>query len=126
MQKYVNITELSKILGNIDPKTKKPLNHKLRYWEKEFKQIKPKMINKRRYYTAKQIETIKLIIYLLKNKGMTISGVRNMLDSNLNDLDDNNIISLKTNYYKENLKLKTKNLLKKLNKLKKYGKKNTS
>ena len=43
MQKYINISELSKILGNVDPKTKKPLNYKLRYWEKEFKQIKPKI-----------------------------------------------------------------------------------
>ena len=56
---------------------KKPLNHILRYWEKEFKQIKPKKINNRRYYSPEQVEIIKMIKFLLKNKGMTISGVKN-------------------------------------------------
>ena len=53
MNKLINISELSKILNLIDPKTKKPLNHILRYWEKEFKEIKPKKINNRRYYSCK-------------------------------------------------------------------------
>ena len=126
MQKYIKITELSKILGNIDHKTKKPLNHILRYWEKEFKQIKPKIINKRRYYSLKQVETVKMISFLLKNKGMTISGVKNILNSNLNKLDDKNKISLKTVCFKNSLKLKTKHLLDKIRKIKTYGKKNTS
>ena len=126
MQKYIKISELSKILGNIDPKSKKPLNHKLRYWEKKFKQIKPKIINKRRYYSLKQVEIVRTIKFLLKNRGMTISGVKNMLNSNLNELDDNNKISLKTNYYKNSLKLKTKKLLDKIQRIKIYGKKNTS
>ena len=56
MGKLISISEVSKILNLVDPKTKKPLNYILRYWEKEFKQIKPKKINNRRYYTAKQIE----------------------------------------------------------------------
>ena len=77
MNKIINISELSKILNLIDPKTKKPLNHILRYWEKEFKEIKPKKINNRRYYSPKQVEIIKMIKFLLKNKGMTISGVKN-------------------------------------------------
>ena len=61
MNKLLNISEASKILNLIDPKTKKPLNHVLRYWEKEFNEIKPKKINNRRYYSQKQIEIIKLI-----------------------------------------------------------------
>ena len=97
----------------------------LEMW-KEFKQIRPKMINNRRYYSLKQIEIIKMIIFLLKNKGMTISGVRNMLNSNSNELDVNNSFGLKTDYYKHSLKLRTKNLLKKIIRLKTYGKKNTS
>ena len=48
MSKLINISELSKMLNLIDPKTKKPLNHVLRYWEKEFKEIRPKKINNRR------------------------------------------------------------------------------
>ena len=55
MNKFVKISEASKILNLIDPITKKPLNHILRYWEKEFNEIKPKKINNRRYYSQKQI-----------------------------------------------------------------------
>ena len=50
MNKLLTISELSKILNLIDPVTKKPQNYVLRYWEKEFKQIKAKKINNRRYY----------------------------------------------------------------------------
>ena len=68
MNKLLTISEVSKILSLTDPKTKKPLNHILRYWEKEFKLIKPKKINNRRYYTAQQVEIIKMIKFLLKNR----------------------------------------------------------
>ena len=47
MNKFISISELSKTLNLVDPITKKPLNHILRYWEKEFKIIKPKKINNR-------------------------------------------------------------------------------
>ena len=126
MSKYLNISELSKVLKIVDPKTKKPLNHILRYWEKEFKVIKPKKINNRRYYSSKQVETIKIINDLLKNKGMTLSGVKNMINFKINKLDDINVHSLKANYYKTSLKTKSKLLLEKIRKLKKYGKKNSS
>ena len=126
MKKFYKISELSKELNLIDPKTKKPLNHVLRYWESEFKEIKPKKINNIRYYPIDQIEVIKKIKFLLKNKGMTILGVKKLLDKNINKLDDNNNISLKTNYYKSSLKFKSKEILKKINRLKSYGKKNSS
>ena len=42
MNKLIDITKLSRILKLVDPITNKPQNHILRYWEKEFKQIKPK------------------------------------------------------------------------------------
>ena len=77
MNKLFSITEASKLLNLINPITKKPLNHILRYWEKEFKQIVPRKINNRRYYSYKQIEIFKMIKYLLKNQGMSISGVKN-------------------------------------------------
>ena len=76
MSKLIKISELSRILNNINPKTKKPLNYILRYWEKEFKEIKPNKINNQRYYSIEQVEIIKMINFLLKNKGMTISGVK--------------------------------------------------
>ena len=125
MTKLLKISELSKILNLVDPLSKKPMNHVLRYWEKEFKQIKPKKINNRRYYSIKQVETIKLIKFLLKNKGMTIFGVKNILNSNVNKLDDYKSDSLKAVYYKNVFKDKSKKILNKIKELKRYGKKNT-
>ena len=124
MKKFYSISELSKNLNLIDPSSNKPLNHILRYWEKEFKQIQPKKINNRRYYSLKQIEIFKKIKFLLKNQGMTISGAKNALNFNINKLDDYNSDSLKAVYYKNSLKIKSKKLLIKVKKLKKYGKKN--
>ena len=126
MKKLITITELSKLLNLVDSTSKKPLNHTLRYWEKNFKQIKPKIINNRRYYSSDQVEIVKMIKFLLKNKGMTILGVKNLLDLKINKLDDYNSDSLKADYYKLSLKEKSSTLLNKIKKLKKYGKKNTS
>ena len=126
MNKLLNISELSKTLNFIDPNTKKPLNHIIRYWEKEFKQIRPKKINNRRYYSLEQVEMIKMIKYLLKQKGMTISGVKNVLNSKINKLDGLDNISLKKDYYKVSIKQKSKEILQRINKLKQYGKKNSS
>ena len=126
MDKLINISEVSKKINLVDPVTKKPLNHILRYWEKEFKEIRPKKINKRRYYSAHQVEIIKMIKFLLKNKGMTILGVKNLINLNINKLDDDKIHSLKADYYKIILKKKGKLLLNKINKIKNYGKKNSS
>ena len=82
LNKLISISELSRILDFIDPVTKKPLNHIVRYWEKEFKEIRPKKINNRRYYSIKQVEMIKMIKFLLKNKGLTIA--KNLIKSNIN------------------------------------------
>ena len=125
MTKLMNISELSKSLNLINPKSKKPLNHVIRYWEKEFKQIRPKKINNRRYYSSNQIKLIKLIKFLLRNKGLTISGVKAFLKKNTNELDYANTDSLKTEYYKISLKQKSLSLLKKISNLKIYGKKNS-
>ena len=126
MNKLISISETSKILNLVDPVSKKPLNHILRYWEKEFKQIRAKKINNRRYYSIKQLEILKKIKFLLKSKGMTISGARNLLDKNINKLDDYNFDSLKAEYYKDKIKSKSRLLLNKLNNIKNYGKKNSS
>lgn len=126
MSKFLTISELSKVLNLVDPITKKPLNHILRYWEKEFNVIRPKKINNRRYYSSKQIDVIKKIKFLLKDKGLTISGVKNILKTNINKLDDNNLNSLKDSYYKDYFKKKSKFILEKIKKIKSNGKKNSS
>jgi DNA-binding transcriptional MerR regulator len=126
MSKFFKISEVSVYLDLVNPLSKKPLNHILRYWEKEFRQIKPKKINNRRYYSTKQVEIIKKIKFLVKNKGMTISGAKKLLNLNINKLDDYDLDSLKADYYKNALRNKSKNLLNKIKNLKKYGKKNSS
>ena len=126
MKKLITISEVSRALKLVNESTKKPLNHILRYWEKEFKEISPKKINNRRYYSPEQVEIIKMIKFLLKNKGMTILGVKNLLTSKTNRLDDHSMNSLKAEHYKKNLVAKSKSLLKKIYKIKNHGKKNTS
>ena len=126
MKKLVNISQLSELLKLYNKKTKKPSNHILRFWEKEFKEIKPVLLKNRRYYSEKQVSLIKLIKFLLKDKGMTIIGVKNILNSNINNLDGYDSFSLQAEYQKENIKSKSKIILEKIKKIKKYGKKNTS
>ena len=121
MVKLINISALSIKLKLINSKTKKPSNHVLRYWEKEFKEIKPILIKKRRYYSEKQIDIIRLIRFLLKDKGFTINGVKKVLKTKINNLDDYHLFSLKADYQKENIKLRTKKILDKINKIKKNG-----
>ena len=125
MEKLINISQLSKHLNLINKKSKKPTNHVLRYWEKQFRQIKPTVIRGRRYYSENQIRIIKLIQFLLKDKGLTINGVKKVLKSNINSLDDYNSFSLKADYHKEKIKIKSKVVLEKLEKIKKYSKKNS-
>ena len=85
MNKFKSITQVSKELKPINANTKKPANYILRYWEKEFKLVKPKIINKRRYYSDKQVETLKLIKSLLKDKEFAFL-VQKILKSNILNL----------------------------------------
>ena len=79
---YKTIGEVAKILGLNSQKRKMIKTHTIRYWEKEFKQIKPKILNgKRRYYDTKNIDLLKKVHFLLKEQGMTINGVKKILDN---------------------------------------------
>ena len=126
MTRFVKISEVSKILNLVDPKTNKPLNYILRYWEKQFTDIKPKKINNQRYYSLKQVEKLKTIQYLLKKEGMSIMGVKNFLKLNTKELDDSNDVSLKSEILNKQLKSKVIKLLQKIRKMKNYGKKVSS
>mgnify|MGYP001475805937 CR=1 FL=1 len=80
---YKTIGEVAQILSLSSKKIKKVSTHTIRFWEKEFKQIKPKILNgKRRYYDKKNIKIIKKIYFLLKEQGMTINGVKKILNNN--------------------------------------------
>ena len=79
---YKTIGEVSKILSKHTLNRKPVPAHTIRFWEKEFKQIKPKILNgNRRYYDLKDIELLKKIYILLKEQGMTINGVKKILNN---------------------------------------------
>ena len=78
MKKFLNISQVSEVLNLVHPITKKPLNHIIRYWEKEFRVIRAKKINNRKYYSQKQVEIIKMIKFLLRNKGLTIAKTKSL------------------------------------------------
>ena len=87
--KYKTIGEVAKILNLINQKNGSPSTHTIRFWEKEFKQIKPKIFTgNRRYYDENSINILKKIKFLLKDQGMTLNGVKNVLNSNDSDIDE--------------------------------------
>jgi len=118
---YKTIGEVAEIL-ELDSIRNKKNTHTIRYWESEFKQIKPIIINKRRHYDERSIDLLKKIKFLLKDKGMTISGAKKQLNADFFNIDANenktiNALNLK---YKLN---KINNLIKELKTS--NGKKNT-
>ena len=114
---YKSIGEVAEDLNLVNPKTGSLNTYTLRFWEKEFKQIKPKIFSgKRRYYDEESIKVIKKIKFLLKEKGMTINGVKNHLNSSNSDLDEISNISINT---KNNLKSKLNKISKIIKELKK-------
>ena len=111
---YKSIGEVAKILNLIDKKTGKLSTHTIRYWEKEFKVIQPRLFTgRRRYYDEKSIEILKKIQFLLKNKGMTIKGVKKLLKDENSKLDENENKTISDIILKKKLK-KISNLLKEL------------
>tara|TARA_B100002051_G_C16507600_1_gene521101 strand:+ start:45 stop:413 length:369 start_codon:yes stop_codon:yes gene_type:complete len=99
---YKTISEVAELLNLFNSKTGKISTHTLRFWEKEFKQIKPKLFaGNRRYYDNNTIEIIKKIKFLLKDKGMTIKGAKNQLLNDESKLDVH-----------ANTSINTKNILK--------------
>ena len=105
---YKTIGEVAKILDLKNEKNGNLATHTIRFWENQFKQIRPKIFNgKRRYYDTRTIETLKKIKFLLKDRGMTIRGVKKTLNSLNRTVDE-----------RENLSINAKNKLKsKLNKI---------
>ena len=80
-QIYKTIGEVAQEINNSNKHNKKLNTHTLRFWEKHFKQIKPKILSgNRRYYSKKDIVYLKLIYTLLKNKGFTINGAKKALN----------------------------------------------
>ena len=113
---YKTIGEVAKILNLIDKKTGKLSTHTIRFWDKEFKQVKPYVFSgNRRYFDKKSIDILKKIHFLLKIKGMTIKGVKNYLDNKDSELDEVNNKTINTKIIKLKLS-KISNILKKIKK----------
>ena len=78
---YKTISEVAKELNLVNSKNGTLQTHTLRFWEKQFKQIKPKILNaNRRYYDENTINLLKKVKFLLKDQGMTINGVKKVLN----------------------------------------------
>ncbi len=114
-QAYKTIGEVAKILDlKVNKKGSLP-THIIRFWETQFKQIKPKILNSnRRYYDEKNIDLLKKIKFLLKDQGMTINGVKKILDNeDTLKLDEMADKSIKAEKLKNKL-IKISNILKTL------------
>lgn len=72
---YYSISEVAEMF-DVNPSL-------LRFWEKEFPQIAPKTTSRGvRQYTKEDLETVRLIYHLVKEKGMTLPGARQKLKDN--------------------------------------------
>jgi DNA-binding transcriptional MerR regulator len=117
---YKSIGEVAKILNLVNEKKGTLNTHTIRFWEKEFKQIKPNILNgNRRYYNNDTIEVLKKVKYLLKDQGMTINGAKKVLNSDkslkLDELPNN---SINADYSIINKIKKISNLIKQIKNLK--------
>ena len=118
---YKSIGEVAKILNLINKKNGNLNTHTIRFWEKEFKQIKPKIFaGRRRYYDKETIKFLKKIRFLLKEKGLTINGVKKFLinESSFN-LDETSNTSISSS--KNNLKSKLKKISSLVKQIKNLG-----
>ena len=121
---YKTIGEITKELGLIDKKPGRLQTHTIRYWETQFRQIRPTVkAGGRRYYSAKIFKIIKYIKFLLKERGLTINGAKKILNSSdTHSIDDNiNIGINKSDLNKTKIiKNKIKNISKIIKELKKF------
>ena len=112
--KYKTIGEVAQILNLFNKKNGSLSTHTIRFWEKEFKQVKPKIFSgNRRYYDESVINILKKIKYLLKVKGMTLNGVKKVLNSENSDIDELYNTSIKQKKIIKSKILNIKNLLNK-------------
>ena len=112
---YKTIGEVAKLLSLNSEEGRSISTHTIRFWEKEFKQLKPRILNgSRRYYDEKNIRLLEKVYFLLKEQGMTINGVKKILNNNEPlKLDEMTNHSIKARKLKNKLE-KISNLIKSL------------
>ncbi len=118
IEAYKTIGEVAKILDLNSKKGEKIHTHTIRFWEKEFKQIKPtKFRGNRRYYDNKNVELLKKVHFLLKDQGLTINGVKKILNNkDPLKLDETSNNSIKANNIRTKL-INISSIIKKLKKI---------
>ena len=116
---YKTIGEVAKILKFQANKNGILPTHTIRFWETKFKQIRPKILNSnRRYYDERTINLLKKIRFLLKDKGMTINGVKKVLKGEESlELDEMANNSIKADNLRNKLN-KISSIIKNIKKLK--------
>ena len=118
---YKTIGEVAKMLNLVNKKNGNLNTHTIRFWEKEFKQIRPKILTgNRRYYDQSSIEILKKVKYLLKEQGMTINGVKKLFKNDKSlKLDEFSNNSIRVDNIKIKNKLKNiSGIIKQIKKLK--------
>jgi len=121
---YKTIGEVAKELDLVDKKTGYLQTHTIRFWETQFRQIKPTIrAGKRRYYSVKDFKIIKYIKFLLKERGLTINGVKKILNKpETHSIDDNMNIGINRSDLNTTkiIKNKIKNISKIIKELRKF------
>ena len=116
--KLLSISKVAVMFELTNQKNNKPSTHTLRFWETKFKQLKPTILSGgRRYYSSKNIEIIKMIVFFLKDQGLTINGATKIMNGKSKELDDLKSFSIKDIYYKKNIIKKSKQILDKIKKI---------
>ncbi len=74
----------------------------IRFWEKEFDNLKPRKNKKgNRLFTKKDLDSLKLIFFLVKEKGFTIKGAKKVLKNNKTHLEENIVLKDKLTEIKD-------------------------
>lgn len=104
-KKYLNISEVSE-------RTDVPA-YTLRYWEKEFKQLRPERYSGQRKYSPLDVELVKKIKDLLYNKKYTIDGVKKCLtiDRRKKNMSNDTQVNITDSKILEEIKQELKEIL---------------
>ena len=120
--RYLNsISEIVKTINLELNNNQKITVNTIRFWEKKFSTIKSIRLNgNRRLFNKDNLEKIKFIRFLLKDRGLSIIGAQKILKE-FKKLDDYNSSSVRNNIIKTNFKNKAKKILDKIQRIKRNG-----
>ena len=93
LKQYYSISEVAEMF-NVNQST-------LRFWEKEFDNVNPKKNRKgNRLFSLKDIEALKIIYHLVKDRGFTLEGARKQIKNNKQQIENEAQIVEKLNNIK--------------------------